>query len=1113
MPSSIILPAVFGSAAAGIAALGTFGYAALGFAINMIASSILSKALGSDSPTTNDAQGNPNPGSRTQVPPAGDNKVPVIYGSAYIGGTITDLSITQNNQTLYYVLTLAECTNTEQGGTPDTYTFGNVYWGGKRVIFNSTNQYKVDALLDESTGIYDYSVMDKLEIYKYSNGSNSPVNSTQTAIQVMSGSSLVYKWNSTKLMSDCAFAIIKVTYSQRANLTGLQQTKFQLTNSRNKPGDCFLDYLTSARYGAAIPLSNVDTDSLDLLNTYSDGVFVYTPSSGGTYSSQARFQFDGVLDTTATIMQNLQLMSACCDCLIKYNEIRGLWGVIVQTPTVVPVMDINNSNMVSAIAISPIDLASSHNIAEVKFPDGTAKDSFNSAVFDLAVLDPALLYPNEPVNKQTISLPLVNNSVRAQYLATRFLKAAREDLQVQVEINYSGLQLEAGDVVTVTNSNYGWTAKQFRINKVVEKFSDDGAITAALSLMEFNASVYDDTDITEFEPAPNTGIGDPLFFGTLYAPIVTSLQPSITNPSFALNVTCASSGIVQYAEIWYSAFASPTDDQRIFAGTTAVNPGGNPFTPDASMGTVTLSSIPSGDWYFAVRMVNALGSSLFSSSSSVLRWRPTTFQYGERYLSIAYADDLNGTNISSSPRGKDYYGLKNASTYGYDTDPANYTWYLSQPTFGTSVYLLYSNRTGRKFSFASGFAGYAAGTAQFVPTATGTYDPSVWQALEDGTNYIDLDVRTGQLIETGTTNIGSGEIAITNNADGKVVASLAQLLDFGAGVQTLTGSATTVTIDIYGRVLGFTTPDGFYYTRYGVVATAGQTVFTPTARQANYIVGMDLVFRNGILLDTSEYTENSTTVTLGTGAAVGDQIVILSMRAISQGVSYINQYLEVLTVVGAVVTYDSSTLPYQDIVAGDIHTFTTAGSPTQYTVSAWNPATQQITYTASVTGVTAGAVIYQYRSSGMSYRPFGRFTTTLTNASSYMPTTWAIHSGYEKVFLNGTSVNDQDYDISGGSINTFPALATGLLTFIQFNDNNQTVPVGNQTSTATNTIVGTITYNYNFNADAFELYNNGSLQVLTDDYTLGSTSYTLTTSPTSNLNILQQTTYTRTGAA
>lgn len=1105
MPGSIIAVEVFGMVA------GTWAAAATAFAINMFASSIIARAFGPDSPNESSAStNNPNPGSRAQVPPAGDNKIPVVYGSAYVGGIITDLSITSDNQKLYYVLALSEVTNSENGGTPDDFTFGNIYWGGKLCIFGSNGA--VTGLYDESTGLTDNSVNGKLSIYTYKNGSNSGTNTTLTAFDVMNQSGLVYTWDTSKQMSNCAFAIVKITYSQSANLTGIQQTKFQLTNSRSAPGDCFLDYLTSERYGAGISLSNVNTTSLTNLNSYCNQSFTYTGYAGGVYT-QTRFRFDGTLDTTQTIMNNLQLMSACCDCLIKYNEITGQWGVIVQTPTVVPVMDINNSNMVSAITITPIDIASSYNIAEVKFPDGTAKDSFNSATFDLAVINPSLLYPNEPINKQTISLPLVNNSVRAQYLANRFLEGAREDLQVQVDVNYEGLQLEAGDIVTVTNSNYGWTAKEFRIGKVTEKFADDGSITVALSLMEFNPAVYDDVNITEFTPSPNTGIGNPLFFGTLYAPAITNLQPSITNPSFSVNVTAASSGISQYAEIWYSAYASPTDAQRIFAGTTSVNPGGNPFTPDASMGTVTLSNIPSGDWYFAVRMVNALGSSIFSPSSSVLHWRPTTFQYSERYLSIAYGDDLSGTNISSSPRGKSYYGLKNDSTYGYDSNPANYTWYLAQPTFGTSVYLLFTNRTGRKFSFASGFAGYAAGTAQFVPTQTATYDPSIWQALEDGVNYIDLDVRTGQLLETGTTSIGAGEIAITNNADGKIVASLAQLLDFGSGVQTLTGSASTVTIDIYGRVLGFSTPDGFYYTRYQVAATAGQTVFTPTARQANYITGMDLVFQNGELLDTTDYTENSTTVTLNTGATSGDQIVIISMRAVSQGINYVSQYITVSSVASAVVTYSSVTLPYQNIVAGDIHTFTTSGTPTQYTVSAYNAATRQITYTAPVTGVSAGATIYQYRSSGMSYRPFSRWTASISSASSYTPTDWALHSGYEKIFLNGVSVNDQDYDISGGSLNNFPSAATGLLTVIQFNDNNQTVPIGNQTSTAINTIVGTSIYNYNFNADAFELYNNGALQSLTGDYTLGSTSYTLTTTPTSNLNILQQTTYTRTGAA
>ncbi len=1106
MPGSIVAAYLVssGAIAAGFAAT------AVAFSVNILASTIISKAF-APSIDNNSINAN-NPGNRTQVPPAGDNKLPVVYGAAYVGGVITDLSITNDNQTLYYVLSLSEVTNTETGGTPDTFTFGDIYFGGKKCIFDVTDTSLITGLLDESTGITDTTVNGKMNMYLFRNGSYSGVNTTQTAIQIMQASNLTYKWDNTKAMSNCAFAILKMTYSQDANLTGIQQTKFQLTNSRTNPGACFLDYLTSTRYGAAIDVADVDTASLTALDVYCTQNFSFYTYTG-SLALQQRFKFDGVLDTNQTIMNNLQLMANSCDCLIRFNEITGLWGVIVQSPAYTVALALNDSNIVSAIQVSPTDIASSYNIAEVKYPDGTAQDAFNTATFNLAVLNPSLMYPNEPVNKQSINLPLVNNGVRAQYLANRFLEGGREDLQIKLTISYIGLQLEAGDVVTLTNVNYGWSAKLFRIGQVVENFNDDGSITASLSLMEYNPSVYDDIDITQFTPATNTGIGSPLAFGTLVAPTIVNLQPSITNPSFGVNVTAAPSGITQYAEIYYSVYSNPTDSQRIFAGTTSINPGGSPFTPSASMGTTTLSNIPSGDWYFSARMVNGLGKSAFTPSSAILRWRPTTFQYTERYAIIAYGDDLSGSGLSASPLNKSYYGIYNSSTSTFSTVAANYTWYLAQPTFGTSNYLLYTNRQGRKFSFASGTATYAAGTAAYVPSATSIYDPSIWSALPDSLNAIDLDARTGQLIETGTTSIGAGEIAITNNADGKIVASLSRLLDFGSGVQTQTGSAATLTIDIYGRVLGFVTPDSFYYTRYDAVATAGQTVFTPTARQANYITGMDLVFRNGVLLDTTEYTETSTTVTLGTGATVGDVIVILSMRAVSSANSFCALNAVVQTVATTTVTYTSTSLPYQNIVAGDIHTFLNTGTPTQYTVSAYNAATRQITYTASVTGVVAGQSIYQYRAATSSYRPFSRWTATLTSANSYTPTTFALHSGYEKIYLNGTSINDQDYDIASGALSNFPAATTGLLTIIQFADDNLTTAIGNQTSSATNTIVGQPNYSFSFNSNAFELYNNGALQILTSDYTLGTGSYTLTTTPTVNTNILQQTTYNRTGAA
>lgn len=849
--------------------------------VGIVASAVVAKSfISSMQPSGAEGYGSgssPNPGNRQQLPPATDNKLPIVYGSAWLGGTITDLSISENNQELYYVISLCEVTDNGN----DTITFGDVYWGGKKCNFASSTSENVISLTDTSTNETDTSVNGKMQIFLYRNGSSTPVRGSQSAISVMQTPGLVYTWDNNKLMSNCAFAILHISYNQDAGLTGMQQTKFQVNNSRYKPGDCFYDYFTSTVYGAAVDASQVDTASLATLNAYCDESFTYTDYEGNT-TTQTRFRFDGVVDTKRAIMDNLQDMSGCCDCLVRYNEIESKWGVVTQKPTYTIAMALDDSNMVSSIQITPLDIAGTYNVIECKFPDESNQDSFNSATFDLAQIDPALMFPNEPVNKQSISLALVNNDVRAQYLANRMLKSSREDLQVQVQINYSGIQLESGDIVTITNSNYGWVAKEFRVMKVTENFAGDGSITANLVLIEFNASIYDDVSITQFQPAPNTGIADPLVFGNVPAPVVGASYPTNANPLFLINLTASVQGIIQYAEVWYSAFATPTASQLIFAGTTEIQSNGTPYDPGSALPAVTLANIPAGTWYFFSRMVNSLGTSPYSPASTAFVWKPTTFQYSERYLSVAYADNATGTsNFSLSPTNRLYYGLLNTpSSSGVHTYD-EYTWYPADPTFGTNKFLCYANRTGRKFSFATGFADNAAGTGAFVPTQAIIFDPRLWGALPDGVTIIDLDMGTGQILSTGTTTVGTGEIEVSNNPDGKVIASLKQYLDFGSGIYSKTASAATLTIDIYGRVVGFTEPDAFYITIAQFTATSGQTVFSVT-RSAGYISGQCLVFKNGLLLDTSEYTDTggtTGTVTLGTGATLNDIVTIISFKS------------------------------------------------------------------------------------------------------------------------------------------------------------------------------------------------------------------------------------------
>ncbi len=1097
---------------AGIIGAG-FAASVVGFGINMIVSSVVSKIFAPNLPNSTFGT-EQNPGNPVTLPAAGDNKLPVVYGTAYVGGIITDLSITTNNQDLYYVISLCEVTNTETGGTPDTISFGKVYYGGKLCIFSTVagEEYKVTGLQDESTTLIQ-DVTGYLEIYFYRNGVNSQVNSGFNATQIMNTAGLTWIWKDGQAMTNCAFAIVHIKYNTDRNITALQQVRFQLTNSRKKPGDCFLDYFTSTRYGAAIPVSQIDTASLTTLNTYSDQTIQYFNFAGG-FSTIKRFEFNGVLDTNQKIMANIQLMANCCDCLVRYNEILSLWSIITQRSTYTVVMDINNSNIISALQVTPIDTANAFNVVECKFPDGFQVDSFTSVTYDLAVIKPELLYPNEPVNKQSISLNLTNNNIQAQYITNRLLEAVRDDLQVQCEINYVGLQLEAGDIVTVTNANYGWTAKLFRIMKVTEKISDSGQVTAALSLSEFNPAVYDDKNITEFQPIPNTGLPSPTTFGTVPAPVISTAFPSIANPSFNVTVTTSSAGIIQYAEIWYSAFQFPTTAQLIFAGTSEIQSNGDPYSNNLTLNPIQLFDIPAGDWYFFSRMVNSLASSNYSLASAKFVWRPRTFQYTEKYLAVAYADNITGTsNFSFNPANRLYFGLYNTTGTTAPTNPELYSWYLADPAFGTNIYLAYANRQSRKFSFDTDFAAYAAGSGAFVPTTAISFNPTIWAALPNGINIIDLDQPTGQVISTGTTTVGTGQVAINNTNDGRLVASLDQFLDFG-GAPTFTGSAATLTIDIYGRVVGFTSPDDFYMTIATFTATSGQTVFTVT-RASSYIKDQCLVFRNGLLQNEALYTDTggaTGTVTFGTGITLNDVIIIVSFRATSSGNYYDPTQLTVSTVGASSVVWDTAQMPQQLIRAGDLLTFSNTGTPTTYTVSTVNYTTRTITFTGAITA-SIGNKIYTYRASGSSYPVFSRWEADLTNATTYTPTTWDFRSGYELPFINGTVVNEQDFDIVNNAITNFPSTTTGRLVIIQFSANNLTTPTGTPQNVVTFTVDGQLGYSFPFTVGSLSVYANGTLLRPSVDYTEGTNNYVLANAINNSTTILLQQTFARAGAA
>jgi hypothetical protein len=228
--------------------------ALLGYAVNRVNNSIQKD----NKPTPNTAPA-VDPGVRLQSNANTQNKIPVLYGNATMGGIQTDAVLSDDQQTMYFVYTFAEKTGTLLStSAASTYVFNDVFFNDNRVIFQSdgiTAAYMIDR-----EGNQDVSIANLVQIYCYAGSSTSPqVPEYYTNGSLSPAYSIMPGWTSAHTMDNLLFAIVKMTYNKDKNVNRVPTLKFSITNSMSLPGDCIYDYMTNARYGCDIPATDIYT--------------------------------------------------------------------------------------------------------------------------------------------------------------------------------------------------------------------------------------------------------------------------------------------------------------------------------------------------------------------------------------------------------------------------------------------------------------------------------------------------------------------------------------------------------------------------------------------------------------------------------------------------------------------------------------------------------------------------------------------------------------------------------------------------------------------------------------------------------------------------------------
>jgi len=458
------------------------------------------RALGVFKPPSFD-QGT-DPGTSIQLPPATDNKLPVLYGQAFTSGPIFDAAISNENKTMTYCIALSEETTT------GTFSCSEIFMNDVKLVFTgNTVTSHVDPNQSTDT-TYNGNV--RVNIYQGGSSGSDVIFPTSGTGSTTAATSIVPHWGVNHTANAMVYAVMQIDYDAENGLSGLPQMTFKMNNTLNNPGDVLFDYLTNDRYGAGLSNAQIDITSITgtantAMKGYSDELVNYTNASNVS-TTLKRYQINGMLSTFDTCSTNIDKICQSAGTFFSFNVKEGQFKAIpnraLSTAEKANCLVYNDDNIVSKIDISSTELYSLYNGVEVEFMDQQRKDQTNTVKITTPAGD---RNANEPDNVLNYKLDMINDNVRAEILANIDLNQSRVGTVIQFVSDFSGIQSDVGDVIKVTNDLYGWSDKLFRVMRVTEQQDESGMVTAQISAIEYSDDYYVHPVLTE---TPDLGIID-----------------------------------------------------------------------------------------------------------------------------------------------------------------------------------------------------------------------------------------------------------------------------------------------------------------------------------------------------------------------------------------------------------------------------------------------------------------------------------------------------------------------------------------------------------------------------------------------------------------------------
>lgn len=228
---------------------------------------------------------------------------------------------------------------------------------------------------------------------------------------------------------------------------------------------------------------------------------------------------------------------------------NGKWGCKAAAYTA-PVMTFDEDDLRSGLSIVTRNTrrAGYNQVIGLFKGDETNWQPANFPAIESSVF---LEVDNNQESTLELDLPFVSNAAQAQRIAKISLYRNREQLKVSGSFGMRALQVGVGDIVNITNSRLGFSAKQFEVVEWTFGLSGDMTLEVAMVLQEISAAVFEwDAEERSFE-SNNTTLASPFFVPPVG--IATRTETAVVNEKVAnrlvIDVTSSQPELIDTVEV------------------------------------------------------------------------------------------------------------------------------------------------------------------------------------------------------------------------------------------------------------------------------------------------------------------------------------------------------------------------------------------------------------------------------------------------------------------------------------------------------------------------------------------------------------------------------------